>query len=278
MEHSHLAPHNVEFIERPEISRIFMAKCPVFFNRMTPYDLKARGIDISGPMSMDTLHHYQRRYMQAYINGVQPFRPEEKLELLTLARRANGLLRAFPSMTSLPWRFCKLGDSIENGYPHTLHDIIFLPHDFFNDNEPCHVKQKNDHKKLKIIVHEKVHVFQRKFPFAAKLLMHKVWNYTVFDFMENYVDARNNPDIDGVIYKNSCNGPGFYMAYLPNTSPSLSNAAIKAVDKDGKTSAISERYEHPYERMAYEISDLIVDQLLIDEYSSPLMRWMIDHM
>ena len=268
-----------EFVERPEIQRLFFSKRPIFFNNMSPFDLKARGMQLAGPVSVEMLSHYQLRYMQAYINAVQPFSPDEKMELLSLARQANILLRPFPSICGLPWRFCKLVDGIESGFPHTLEDVIFLPHDFFSKKEPSRSYEKNMHQKLKILVHEKVHVFQRKYPYATKILVHSVWNYSFFDYLRNHLDARNNPDLDCIMYKSNCNGSGFYMAYLPNAYPSLSNVRIRTAKGGNEDDMdVRERYEHPYERMAYEVSSVVVDQNLIDEYNAPLMRWMIDHL
>jgi hypothetical protein len=269
----------IEFIERPEIAKTFFWKRPSFFQSMTPYDLKARGMDVVGPLSMDALHHHQMRYMQAYMNSVQPFRPDEKSELVSLVKRANKLLRPFPNIFCLPWRFCKLTGGIESGFPHTLSDIIFLPHDFVPGfgNGPQRNSEKNYQKILEVLVHEKVHVYQRKFRIATQMLVHQVWNYSFFDYMHKYMDARNNPDLDGIIYKSAPRAPGFYMGYMANSPPDLANAIIKTTGGDGSNS-VKERYEHPYERMAYEISKLVVGQELIDEYTAPLMRWMIDNL
>lgn len=257
---------HIEFLERPEVARTFFWRRPAFFDDMTPADLKARSVDIASTMTTDQLYYQRAWYKQAYTNNIRPFTPFEKSALISLAHEANDLLRAFPNIMSLPWRFCKLSGETENGFPHTMSDIIFLPDGF-------DMGLKKD-KILEILVHEKIHVFQRKFPIATRVLIHEVWNYRLADYMDRHADARNNPDLDGFVYKHKSQGAGFYMAYLANAPPSLDNAKIKTTDGSTNT----EQYEHPNERMAYEISKLIVGQELMDEYTAPLMRWMIDHL
>ena len=270
----------VEFVERPEVARTLYTKRPAYFDRMTPMDLRARGYymgqcqDASYFFTYETLAATRAAYMQAYVNAVVPFTPHEKTVLDALVEAADLVLANYRNISRLPWRFAKLKDHIEHGYPHTHADVIFLHESFFSQS------RRLSREMLKTIVHEKVHVYQRQYPAQTSYLIRGLWHYRPHDDVKNYADARNNPDVDGIVYApgDKCGQAGFYMAYRNHGAPDLADAVVRTTTATNKAEPAGEAYEHPFERMAYQLGDIIVDQKLMDNSTGLLMRWAIDHL
>ena len=102
---------------------------------------------------------------------------------------------------STPWKFVKLDSSVENGFPHTHNDIIFLPTNFVEtikngvENDDVEVVyEKLGH----ILIHEKVHVWQRVEP-ELFYNLYRMMNIERLQFSEKTrkwlrKNTRTNPD------------------------------------------------------------------------------------
>jgi hypothetical protein len=102
---------------------------------------------------------------------------------------------------STPWKFVKVDSTVENGFPHTHNDIIFLPANFIkkivNDLETQTKKEVYDNIGH-IIIHEKVHVWQRVEP-ELFYNLYKMLNIDRLRFSEQTrkwlrENTRTNPD------------------------------------------------------------------------------------
>jgi len=107
-----------------------------FFKRMTPADLWARKA-VSA-----------KDYLDTYIAAFVEFTPMEK-------NRLRKLIAQIQYAPHIPWKFAKVATEIEKGYPHTLEDVIIL-----SDVSLAF----DDRHLMETLIHEKVHVFQRKEP------------------------------------------------------------------------------------------------------------------
>ena len=129
------------------------------------------------------------------------------------------------------WKFALIGDIYEEGFPHTRTDIIFLSPKIFN---------YNDTDLITVLIHESIHIYQR----YNKTEMNKYLNnkgYKVSRRRDSEVFIRANPDLDEYIYKDK---KGDELLYL-----------YKSSMPNGINDIIPNKNEHPFETMAYEISE-----------------------
>lgn len=122
---------------------------------------------------------------------------------------------------------CFTGKEYEFGFPHTRSDIIVLNYNNLYDNNLD-----------KTILHELIHIYQKKYPEDIQAYLN-FYNFTKISAFKN--NNRMNPDITNEIYKNND------LTYQCNISY---NNKISCTNNDSK-------FEHPYEYMAYTISENI---------------------
>jgi hypothetical protein len=126
------------------------------------------------------------------------------------------------------WGQVRVFDSaqIENGFPHTHDNVIFLPWNFFN---------KNKTEMKSILDHEKVHILQKDCPFETmQLLLRKGLSVSHFDWDESGM-RRSNPDINRIVFRDAHGNT--IRSWFANNAQTLSDL-------------VDER-DHPYEMMAY---------------------------
>lgn len=215
-----------------------ISKSP-YFARMTPVDLYARGATS------------KTEYMNTYITAFMEFSPAEKTRLTKLV----SMIHYAPH---IPWNFAKVSSAIEKGFPHTLEDTIVL-----SDTSLAH----NDHMLIETLIHEKVHILQRREPahaaeFIKRLGFIKSGHIT-------HPLKRNNPDL-----------PEENYALLPNTAimqlynsdrpSSISDSQpfvvstvtheIQPFQNSGNLPSYVHQLEHPYEIMATIIAREYMNQ------------------
>lgn len=172
-----------------------------------------------------------------YKNNIILFTEEEKNKLYTLTEKANDKLKLFRNLYNIPWKFARVTNNIDNGLPHTHYDTIFLSNKFFNNPN------------INILIHEKIHVYQKKYPEKTNKL-YKLYNYEKVDKIYNG-NRRANPDLNDYDYK--FNGKMIYSEYNHEAS-SLSDIKLVNSNKD------SYQNEHPDEYFAYSITDKIINK------------------
>jgi len=129
------------------------------------------------------------------------------------------------------WKFALIDEIYEEGFPHTRMDIIFISPKIVN---------YTDDNLIKILIHESIHIFQR---YNKKEINNylKENGYTVSRRRDSEVLIRANPDLDEYIYKDK---DGKEMIYI-----------YKSSMPQGINDVIPNDNEHPFEKMAYEISE-----------------------
>lgn len=160
--------------------------------------------------------------------------------------KANSLLNKiiypgfyYHKLHNFPWIIgCSNLEDYEFGYPHTRHNIIIL--------NKTNIYDKDLYKTL---IHERVHIYQKLFPsdideFLLKYQFKKIRMQNAYD--------RANPDTDNYIYKKDdviyeCKIESPYLDNFYN----FNNNKYKLNYTNGSC-----KYEHPFELMAYEISEL----------------------
>lgn len=213
-----------------------------YFERMNILDLKARNADS------------KQDYIEKYKSAIVAFSNEEKQKLRNLTNEADKVLEDFRVIYSIPWVFVKLNGSVENGYPHTLGDIIFL----------------SDIPSVEVLIHEKIHVYQRMYPIETSKLIHDVWGFDIKDKQERLNNNRNNPDINSFIYGKS--DYSIVQLYDTNDPTNISESStykmpehIKINATDIEMPSCIKQVEHPYEMMATLIAQILTQKQCKDQ-------------
>lgn len=140
----------------------------------------------------------------------------------------------------LPWKFGFINDtSYENGLPHTRIDTIILQEMF--------IKKLNFKELRELLIHEKVHIFQKKYPTKTKEMLVKM-GFKIHNIRDTKSNIRANPDINQIIYIDSTHK--IYKAEYTKNAKSITD--VKYTFHHPKHLQIS---EHPFEKMALEITD-----------------------
>jgi hypothetical protein len=132
-------------------------------------------------------------------------------------------------------------DKYESGYPHTRSGVILLP---VNLIFTSHL--------LYVLIHEKVHIYQKIFIDDIKIYLSKN-NFNLTSSQINNKIVRANPDIDTNIYSNK-EGKLLYCIYNDNPK-NLMDVTYYPIN--------SAEYEHPFEFMAYSIENDIKNNIVI---------------
>jgi hypothetical protein len=132
-----------------------------------------------------------------------------------------------------------IGNYYENGLPHTRDNVIIL--------SKHHIENYDEHKLIKTLIHEKVHLYQKIYKDDVNIYIKKN-NFTKIKLRNEFDNIRANPDLDNWIYKDNKNN---ILKATYNNNPSSI--------EDIKYSPINvQSYEHPFEKMAIEIENLYV--------------------
>jgi hypothetical protein len=214
-----------------------------YFHRMNATDLKVRGAE--------TIEGYRSQY----ISCLKEFDENEKelIDELVSHIRLKLYSKCAPIFLAVPWNFAKLDQRSggENGYPHTLEDMIALSPSFF---------QLTVAKQYEILLHEHVHVFQRLFPEETKELIRQ-WQW------EQHINKaipihriRNNPDLDSFNYRHIPSGLTSVQLYLTDAKTLADSVPVLVGDEFKKEITLpgnigipypaTKQWEHPFETMA----------------------------
>ncbi len=222
----------VTFPTREEIAPILRAA--TYFTEMSTLDIRARGADSA------------EAYLTRYERSIVPLSEKQKDAIEDLAHGVDNLTKAYKRLYAIPWKVVAF-QGVEHDFPHTIADIVFLPIDILDDTAKS---------AMETLLHEKIHVYQRAFPLETNLLVQKMWGYKMHSLRARHPLARNNPDLNQVVYGRQRWG---MLQEFTNTANDLRDSKVRFVGDEPDTwTAVAERYEHPYERMAYEISKFLV--------------------
>lgn len=205
-----------------------------YFIRMNPINLKIRN-----SISIED-------YIKKYKDNIQDFSNKEKNLLIQLCKSVNKYIRFYKKINNIPWKFTKQNTIIENGFHHTLGSCIILSNDFFK------LSQKQQ---VIILLHEKIHVYQRYYPIETELLL-KELNFKIVNKFENIPFARNNPDINNFVY--SYNNIEL-VQLLNESSVNLNDSYIENSLEKLNLPLIIKQYEHPFEIMGTLIPEIIIN-------------------
>lgn len=139
-------------------------------------------------------------------------------------------------IVAIPWILAyTVRAEYEDGLPHTRANIIFVSSDVDETHEPL----------VRTLVHEKIHIYQRMYPERMTQWL-EAHGYDRWKQRMGEPRIRANPDLDPWIYIDpSTDKP---MAAYYNSDKPMGIMDVYLTDMT---------FEHPYERMAYELSRMM---------------------
>jgi hypothetical protein len=140
----------------------------------------------------------------------------------------------------LPWKIGFVqGKLYEGGLPHTRENYIILPIEY--------ISIANETQLINLLIHEKIHVYQKQYPNDIELYLQEN-NFIKIGNANK--QTRANPDINMTIYQK--NGQNYYATYIDNPTD-IQDVVYHPINKS--------MYEHPFEYMAYTITNNITNKL-----------------
>lgn len=252
---------NIEYVSLNYMKRV-VDNSP-FFKRMNANDLMVR----KAKTATD--------YAPSYLSGLQPFSSNEQAQLQGLVKTCNARLLQTMFLRAIPWKFAKLDAMYENGWPHTLEDVIILPSNFLAKNTPSN-------RLVETLIHEKIHVYQRLHK-SRSLRLIESWGFKearIPDYLRPF--TRNNPDLSGFFHFNYLAPVQVYDKLNPT---SLADSQVIVIDirahemkhvTNGMEmlpfpTGIIHQTEHPYEVMASLIPKIYLDPFGLP-HNNPLVQ------
>ena len=215
---------SIEFLSSEKLVGYLMDESDGYYHSFSPSDLSVREVA--------NVSQYKEIIKQSPIN----FRNSEKLRIRKILRK-NNLTR------TVPWKIGLIGDdNYEGGLPHTRQDVIILPRRVL-----C---VYSDEELLRLLLHERVHVFQRTYPFITYQYIRIMGYKREYMIRDVEYDIRANPDIDRHVY--SKHGKLVMCTY--NKKP---RTILDVTYNATGTLKNSQKNEHPYEAMAIDMSELL---------------------
>jgi hypothetical protein len=136
-------------------------------------------------------------------------------------------------VANLNWNIALVNHSYEQGFPHTRDQIIFISPEIVN---------KRIEELTKTLVHEKIHIYQRKNPELMKLILYKM-GFKPHTMRKNIPCIRANPDVNEFVYLRK--GRPMFNCYASLSPKGINDVRLEDQPED----------EHPFEMMAYHIAN-----------------------
>lgn len=225
----------IELVSPVETSKIFIQSGLI--TRMGPKNLRARGVET------------QDEYREAYRHGLLgwdevsgPIRQRAVRLMMQAKRRCTR--SGFGSLGAMKWRITLSGRRAENGWAHTVGDVMVIP--------AKALESRADGDLMRLFVHEAVHVAQRKDPRGALELVSGKWGFApVSDEdlarVRALGEARVNPDTDGEVYELGGRICHPVFTGIPST---LADVRLKPDTHHPAYLRRADNHEHPFEIMA----------------------------
>ena len=138
-------------------------------------------------------------------------------------------------MAEMDWKLSlTTGETYEDGYPHTRMDIIFITPKVIN------MRYRN---LVRTMIHEKVHVYERLYPYDMERWL-RYSGFKRYKRFKEYSLRRSNPDLDGWVYLDPEGNET--LAVFRNRNPT-------GIDDANYPGGRNYMMEHPNETLAYYI-------------------------
>jgi len=221
--------NNITFLNKDEVKEIIYNDEDNYIKNLSIYDLKARKVKTN------------EEYKEKVINSCLDFTEIQKNKLIYCSEKAKKFFN-----NNYNWIFALINNNYEEGMSHTRMNIVFLSPNVINNTED---------ELIKTLIHESVHIYQRYNIDKIKEYLDEN-NFIISRYKPKNSLIRANPDLDNIIYKDKNNIE--LVAYYSSENPkSLNDITLK-----------NYLYEHPFEKMAYEIAENYSKLLLLERYKN----------
>ena len=189
------------------------------------------------------------------------------------------LINLNPNLDYNTWKICIFSEMFFN-LPFTLSDIIFIPQSYINssiNNSGFFDSLFNNSNQInktfsKTLIHEKIHLLQRYNQEIWDNYIIKKTNWIIIHkkiyFNSTLINNNKiiyNPDTYYVknIFAYSVSDVNYYGEMLLNSNKEIKDIWFQMVNSNNiinlyPISYSIQKYEHPYEELAYDISDLLI--------------------
>lgn len=230
----------VRFLSQQETASFIYRDLDGYIRSMSPFDVRARGAESK---------HQYRAHAASSATSIDQGTSKRLIDACSAVdyslmhdidvRAACTSYGMNPDvMAALPWCIALTqGTAYEEGLPHTRENTILISTEFFDGTTIAD--------NCRTLLHEKVHLYQRRYRKACTERLFRL-GYSFYTLRKQLPMIRCNPDLDGIVYSDP-EGRILACCYR-NTSPK----SIRDVMYMSPC-----RTEHPFERVAYEIGDLL---------------------
>ena len=218
--------NSITFLSKEQTQAFIKEDADDYIKNLSIYDLRARNVKSND------------EYLKLVIDSCMDFNEEQKQKLMICANEAKKFYD-----NKINWTFAFVNNNYEQGYPHTRGAVIFISNNTINSNNG---------ELTKTLIHESVHIYQRYNKNEIKQYLIEN-NYYISRKRDKNSLVRSNPDLDEYIYKDK-NGVEMIANYTNENPKGINDISLKNL-----------MFEHPFEKMAYEMGE---------EYSkSQLMKY-----
>jgi hypothetical protein len=228
---------NIIFLNKHELLEIIKNNNDNYFDRFSLSDLKVRNVT--------NILEYKNLISDSTID----VKLVNKSIIIDAIKKITNIFNNYKidgfdgiKSNTIKWKIGLItGDKYEAGYPHTRGDVILIPEKLLFSS---HL--------LDVLIHEKVHIYQKIFIDDIKIYLTKN-NFNLTTSQINTTLVRANPDIDTNIYSNK-EGKLLYCIYNDNPK-NLMDVTYYPIN--------SAEHEHPFEFMAYFIENDIKNNIAL---------------
>lgn len=221
--------HNIKFLSAKETADFILKDDDNYVKNMSSADLYARKASTADEYKMNASKY------------TLDFTADYKQKLIKCTKKADEFLRSHKyknildcnKIAKLKWCFALTDTYYEEGLPHTRKDLIFLS---------TNVIKYDDIPLITTLIHEKVHIYQKLYEKEMGTLLQNL-GYIEKSMVSPSL-KRSNPDINNKIYYDTNTDQLMLSTYKSNKPNSISD--VQNTDHS---------FEHPYEKMAYDIAN-----------------------
>lgn len=229
--------YNISILSDEYIITFILKDNDEYFKNMSKYDIRARNIKSIKDYKKIIINQQKEKNNLTF---------KDYLIILLGSIRADyyfynlkhKLLPEDHNINKILWKFAIMkSNKYEEKFPHTREDIIFIHIDIVKN-----VNNIQDYYKfVKLLIHEKLHIYQRYNSIAIDNCLEKL-NIRRKHNRRDFKLIRANPDLNKWVYEN--NGELMLYEYTNKYPNSINDIKINT------------KYEHPYEMISYTIEDL----------------------
>ena len=224
--------NNITFITKENLLDNLLEDNDNYYKTFYKNDLKARNIN--------NVNDYYKKINDSVTDADKDIKEKVILGITQANKFLNNINYDYfdgKECNKLLWKIGFVKNKLyESGLPHTRGDIIILSVEG--------VKYNTLKKLINTLIHEKVHIYQKKFPEKMNNYI-SFYNFKKIKKRDEYDNIRANPDLDNYIYQDSDN----------NTYKAQYNKNVLSVEDIVYYPKNNQMYEHPFEKMAIEIEN-----------------------